>query len=658
MEELKVIVQRMIDAGEPEDKIREAVRIYKERNLGKEQGSTVDPTMRQDIMGSQLGDGSSELPEDKGWFEDMWTAIKGGSAAGSSVGEAFDVYRQGRNISDEDLQKYIEAAKLVEQNPETNEAASWKRDMKKHGGGFLGGFMGLLENPGYFPQFVASSAATMATSFFDSPETAAAAGVGAGTGAALGSAATPIGTATGAVGGAMAGLVGAMETGLTLTDLLRDELGEKDFNKENIRALLEDKDVMERVKSKALARGATIGAVEGLTLGFSRGVGSKIIASAVTKGAVGLSKAGLKTGAKVAATTTGIEMAGGGVGETLGTLAADQELKGEEIFLEMIGEGKGIINTSDMVKAAVSKTSYKVNGEETTAKKIKRIIDSPNTSKADLAEMNIEITGDKAFESYVKTKQNDAVLETQIDERVEGSDRKKLVELEKKRRKAEADTKKKGIFKVINADTKLENIESEIAEIIGRYEAVDVTDAEVQARKKVAEEGRAGVAERDFQANLAFAKKHSKLYGLEVDDTMTIDQIKKKYGEEAATADGFIIDDKIIINKAVAKLTGAVNVGNHELLHGILRKAVKEGKINKNLISDLKTKFGENNWSKVEQRIKDAGYTQKYMNENQDEYITLLSDAIANNDITFDEGLFTPIKELLLPIFRALDLKK
>ena len=29
MEELKVIVQRMIDAGEPEDKIREAVRIYK-----------------------------------------------------------------------------------------------------------------------------------------------------------------------------------------------------------------------------------------------------------------------------------------------------------------------------------------------------------------------------------------------------------------------------------------------------------------------------------------------------------------------------------------------------------------------------------------------------------------------------------------------------
>jgi len=644
---------------------------------GKAQGSTEDPTMSPNTMGSQLESGSSELPEDKGWFEDMFTAIKGGSAAGSSVGEAFDVYRQGRNISDEDLQRYIEAAKLVEQNPETNEAASWKRDMKKHGGGFLGGFMGLLENPGYFPQFIASSAATMATSFFDSPETAAAAGVGAGTGAVLGSAATPIGTATGAVGGAMAGLVGAMETGLTLTDLLRDELGEKDFNKENIRALLEDKDVMERVKSRAIARGATIGMVEGLTLGFSRGIGSKIL----SKGVKGISKEGLKTGAKVAAATTGVEMIGGGVGETLGMLAAGQELKGEEIFLEMIGEGKGIVNTSDMVKAAVTKTSYKLSGEETTAAKIKEIIDSPNTSKGDLAIMDIEVTGDKAFDNYVRNKQNDAALETQIDERVDEVDRPRLVELEKQRAKAEADTKKKGIFKVINADTKLESIESEIAEIIGRYEAVDRRTSDVRARKKVAGEVRADMAEKDFQNNLAFAKKHSALYGLEVDDTLTLEQIKKQYGDNAALSDGFVDPEtnKIIINKTVAKFTKAVNVGNHELLHGILRKALKEGKINRNLIKDLEVKLGKNNWSKVQQRIIDGGYgnmTVKaegdvakmlnveegtevdYLQANPDEYLTLLSDAIAANEIEFNEGLFGSIKELLLPVFRAFGFNK
>ena len=45
MKELESIVQRMMDAGEPESKIREAVRIYKENKKGKAQDSTVDPTM-------------------------------------------------------------------------------------------------------------------------------------------------------------------------------------------------------------------------------------------------------------------------------------------------------------------------------------------------------------------------------------------------------------------------------------------------------------------------------------------------------------------------------------------------------------------------------------------------------------------------------------
>jgi hypothetical protein len=435
----------------------------------------------------QLSASEDELPEDKGWFEDMFTAISGGAKAGSGVGEAFDVYRQGRNISEEDLKGFVKAANAMTENPETNEAASWRKDTEKHGGGFLGGFMGLLENPGYAPQFIASSFATMVSSLVDSEEVAAATTVGAGVGygagsgigALGGSIGGPIGTAlgyvgggaAGAIGGGMAGLVGAMETGLTLTDLLRDELGDKDFNEKNIRALLNDKDVMDRVKSRSLARGLTIGAVEGLTMGLSRGVGGKIITSAATKGAVGLSKAGLKTGAKVAAATTGVEMVGGGGGEALGMLAAGQELKGEEIFLEAIGEAKGAVNTSDIVKSALTNTSYKLNGEDVTADKIKETIDNPNTSKADLAKMKIEVTGDKAFDNYVKSKQNDAIIDSQIDTRItDQKDRDKLTELEIEREKAKADTKKEGAYKVPDAEKKLSDIENEISDIIGKYE--------------------------------------------------------------------------------------------------------------------------------------------------------------------------------------------
>ena len=61
-----------------------------------------------------------ELPEDKGWFEDMFTAISGGAKAGSGVGEAFDVYRQGRYISEKDLESFIVAANAMSENSETN----------------------------------------------------------------------------------------------------------------------------------------------------------------------------------------------------------------------------------------------------------------------------------------------------------------------------------------------------------------------------------------------------------------------------------------------------------------------------------------------------------------------------------------------------------
>ena len=648
-------------------------RLKKEKGLVEKQaGSTVDPTMGQDDMGLQLDDGSSELPEDKGWFEDMYTAIKGGAAAGGSVGEAFDVYRQGRNISKEDLQGFVDAAKAMENNPETNEAVSWRNDMKKHGSGALGGFMALLENPGYFPQFIASSMSTMASSLFDSEEVAAATGVGAAGGAVVGSkigglAGTvggPIGNflgyiggaGAGAMGGGMAGLVGAMETGLTLTDLLRDELGEKDFNEKNIRALLNDEDVMDRVKSKSLARGATIGMVEGLTFGLSRGVGGKMLGAAMAKGTVGLSKAGLKTGAKIAGATTAIEMTGGGGGEALGMLAAGQELKGEEIFLEAIGEAKGAVNTSDFVKAAITKSSYKLNKEEVTAAKIKEILDNPNTSQADLAKMNIEVTGDKAFDAYVKKKQGDAAIDSQIDERItDKADRKKLVDLEIKRKKAEADVKKKGSLKVLNADQALLDVEAEIETLLNKYEGA-VGFGETTSAKEV----QAVVAEKVFQGNMAFAKKHSELYGLKFTE-LTQEEIKKRFkGDkknlELADSLGGIIGDEIIINKDLAKTkVYGDNVGNHELLHGIIKAS--KANITQETINDFLNIIGEKNKAVIQERI-DKNYTPEYMAENLDEYFTAFSDAITNKEITFNDSVFTKIADVIRRMFAGIGLAK
>ena len=246
MEELKTIVQRMIDAGEPEDKIREAVRIYKKRNQGKAQGSTVDPTMSQDDMGSQLDGGFSasyDLPqvdvtasqEEDTWIErtlgknvatdffgDLWRAGEQGLAQGATVDEAFDVYKKGKNISDAELNRYIEVSDALDKTGVSDEMREYEEIKNEAGGGVWGFMKGMIQTRGQvIPQVIVSSAAAMARTFFDSEEAALAAGTGAGVAGAAGSFVPIVGTATGAIGGAVAGLTGSMETALTLTELLK-----------------------------------------------------------------------------------------------------------------------------------------------------------------------------------------------------------------------------------------------------------------------------------------------------------------------------------------------------------------------------------------------------------------------------------------------------
>ena len=55
-------------------------------------------------------------PEDGGFFEDLYTSMIQGFDAGFSVNEAFDVYKQGANISDEDLQAYINAVSKMDKS--------------------------------------------------------------------------------------------------------------------------------------------------------------------------------------------------------------------------------------------------------------------------------------------------------------------------------------------------------------------------------------------------------------------------------------------------------------------------------------------------------------------------------------------------------------
>ena len=247
----------------------------------------------------------------------------------------------------------------------------------------------------------------------------------------------------------------------------------------------------------------------------------------------------------------------------------------------------------------------------------------------------------------------------------EDADKSRLIDIESDnidlRRKATAivqdetldESQKKEM--ISDLQTKLDNNIAEKQAIIEKY-------PEDVVNKKYSETslGRQP-ASQTFEENIEFAKKHSALYGLEVNDTMSPAEIEaylleKGYSEEDAKdgreSDGFIVGNDIIINREVAIAKNAVTVGSHELLHGILRKAMDDKALSTQVISQLKKSIGSQ-WSVVQQRI-DENYTPEYMAKNPDEYLTLVSDAIAAGEITYQETVFDKLRDALneIPIFK------
>jgi len=619
-------------------------------------------------------DENDNIPEDGGFMNDFTLALKQGKR-GLSVEEAFDIMRRGNNVDDATIESFIKDIEEVNNIQEPEAVREFKERKEAEGGGIWGNIVAAAKDPfgaiDYGLLEVTKSISTMAHSLGSgSEEMLAAAGTGAAGGYGVGK---KFGAGKyGAISGAYSAGIGAMESGLEFSQLLQDELKtlgvdpndfENGFTAGNVRVILNDAEAMERMKQKAIARGMSIALVEALTFGVARGVGTSVLNKTASKGVT-------------AAAVTGTEMVGGATGEAVGQFTsggiAEQDgfsvqkgfenMDSEEIFLEGILEGPTAIFNTDIILDNSKGRKYKINGGDVNKKRVLSIVNSKYLSTAEKAKVlnSTEITNDDTLKGIVDKALNDANVELNIDAIVtDPADRKRLVELENKRLKAEQDLKKSGVFAVPGARKDFDDINSKIEEILAPYQGqVDPNSAEAQTIEQDAAEFNQDRAERMFKSNLEFAKKHSALYGLKYNDTLTREEIRKAYGDEAADSDGFVYEDQMIINTQVAQFTGAVNVGNHELLHGILRKSMKANPNQfTNIRQDLSQQIGAQ-WATVEKRVEIAGYTEEYMTQNPDEWITLTSDAIAVGDITYNESVFQPLMDFILPILRAAGFKK
>ena len=216
---------------------------------------------------------------------------------------------------------------------------------------------------------------------------------------------------------------------------------------------------------------------------------------------------------------------------------------------------------------------YKINNEKRSKQEIVDLLNS-DLSAAEKAKIKFDVGGDNRFNAFVQNKINDARLETVVDAKItDEADRKKMVELEKQRAQAETDANKKGISMVPGAKETLANINEQMETLANKYANVDGRTKEVRANVKAAKETIEIAADENYEASMAFAKKHAGLYGLTVNDKLSNQEIVEKYRKKFDGSNGFILNDEIVINKEVAKTTGieGANTANHELLHGIIK---------------------------------------------------------------------------------------
>ena len=342
--------------------------ISQPNTLSRNQRLSITPTAEKDTA-IERAFGKNEVTD---FFGDMYRAWKTGAGQGATVDDAIKVFASGSNVSDKNLQQYIDAVENMESFAPSEEMQDFSRIYEAEGKGIKGFIKGIAKNPTAAIQVVASSLRAMLN-----PASIGAGVAGAGAGALAGPA--------GAGAGAIIGMTGALETGLSFTEFLKEELNEKslDFTDDNIRTILEDDEAMGNITRRSLARGATISTISALTGGLAAGVGANVGRNVALK-------LGTQAGrAASAAAGLGVQAVGGGAGEAIGRAAAGQEMDVAEIGFEALGEiaSPSLIGT---ITAVAKVPKYKVNTEEVSEDFVKDII-GKSKNYLELDNIDIEI---------------------------------------------------------------------------------------------------------------------------------------------------------------------------------------------------------------------------------------------------------------------------
>tara|TARA_R110002153_G_scaffold490_1_gene2420 strand:- start:1127 stop:8572 length:7446 start_codon:yes stop_codon:yes gene_type:complete len=613
------------------------------------------------------------------FVSDTYRAAKSGGAVGLSVDESFDLYKSKDGMSEEDAKALIEAGRRIEQfgpSKEQIDASQQMQKLKKEGYSDMGAFMSAYwDNPSALSSTMASSLSMMAASFFDSDEVQGSAAAGSGAGALAGAAggagvgvffagvgAAPgavIGAKIGAVSGFMSGITAAMETGLTTAQLLEEAAVETgvEWGSMNdkqrmdfVMDLTRDKERFGDMRSKALARGLTIGGVDFAVNMATLGVG-KLVSGAVSKTAISALTKPI-TGAAVATT----ESVGAGVGEYLGQKAAGQEYNFEEIALEALAD-KQMTVLSGVKNINKGNPSYNINGQKMNGKEFSetlKIMDDAAIVKAD-----IKIEDSPSVQKIVDNRRGNIAADQRVDSRISDvADRAEAIRLTKEKNKLEGN--KEG------NKTKLTQINGELEVISNKYADSEV-DATIQERQDAVAQAADTKFETEFNKNFKAAVDAKEVTGQEPilfeDDNSYLDAVEEIFGVEgrkkAQSSNGvFAGNGKVFINKAQAKRSiniatgniGAISVASHEVLHPIFNALIGGAKTQGQFVKQFQTRMTGKQKTYVKSELKKRGYNR---DATAIELMNIFSDGIIKNEINYDRTLFEKLGDSIVKLFNS-----
>ena len=605
------------------------------------------------------------IQQDKGvqsvdWFSQTW--LGRGIDAASTTGEAADLLLEGSDVSLETVQAFIQAKESEAKNYVPSQAMeAFQKKYQEEGSSWTAFFRGIKRDPKLMAELFVQSLGTQIGTAIDSPEARAAAALGGAAGGLAGTATfTPFGVAGGALAGTIGGLATSMEASLTLGELIDEKLQEKnqEFTDENVLALLQSEEG-KQIRNQALGRGLTIGAVESLTAGLAGKATTATLRAGKTAGRA----------KKVLATAAGtsVEAVGGGTGEVLGRLAAGQEMDPAEIGFEAITGTTTAPLTVGRALLNYKNPSYKINGEEVSYGQMKEFVETATDEQ--IRDANIQMENDfTGIGQEAQRKQNKAIFDSQIDRTItDQKDRDDLIDLEQQRILKEEQVKKKGIAKVPNAAEELATIQAEIDAIIGKYEGA-VGIGETAEAKRVAKRRR----DINIEDTIKLLEENSTKIG-NIKDSFTVEndaeavaaykRLQEQYGlqdKDVAGSDGFIVPTKdgnvIVINKEVAGRTNQINVGGHEILHAVIQNYYQ------NLTTEQKTKFigdfkktlSKKSFKYIENILNQRNQKGENLNlDTTDEWLTVYSDGIIKEQITYNEGLGVKLRNFIHNIIRS-----